>query len=146
MARHEVLEAVKARFAAHFGPFPIGGKPTTIPVFHPNENTSTKGAPVYVEVQYPVANAVPRYLSRVMLEEGTIRLLVHTERGWGTDVSGPLANALTDLFSFKRFDGVQTFAPSSPVNDDRNDNGAYYTTSITIPYHFYYPRSDDLYT
>lgn len=145
MARHEVMQAVKDRFAARFGPVDLDGVSTAIKVFHPNEEADTNGAAIFVQVQYPVANAIP-FLNRRMREEGAFRLLIHTERGWGSVASSLIAGALTEIFSFKRFGGVQTFAPSSPVNDDRNDNGAYFTTSVTVPYHFYYDRGVDLYT
>lgn len=143
MARQEVKDAVKARLDARFVPVLIGGKPTQVPVIYPN----TKGkAPngVFVQVQYPVANSIPKYLRR-KLEEGTIRLIIHEERGFGTDDGGRVASALTALFTDKKFGGVQTFTPSSPVEDDRSDNGAYYTLSITVPYHFYYPGGGDPY-
>ena len=35
-------------------------------------------------------------------------------------------------------DGVQTWVPSTPIIDDRNDQGNYFPVSFSVPYHFYF--------
>jgi hypothetical protein len=101
---------------------------------------------VFGEVQYPVAIteqvdlAAKRYLER-----GTIRLIVNAQRGAGVQIGLELTDRLAALFRGKKFDGVQTFAPSSPVIDDRNDDGLYFPISVSVPYKFYFTDETGFY-
>ncbi len=62
-------------------------------------------------------------------EEGAVRFIVHAQRGAETATGLTLADDLAALFRNKKFDGVQTFAPSSPIMDDRNEEGMYFSLS-----------------
>ncbi len=55
-------------------------------------------------------------------------------RASGTAEGLTWADELAALFRGKEFGGVQTFAPSSPVQDPNNDAGNYYVLSFAIPY------------
>ncbi len=145
MAHEGVKLAVEARLGDQFGPVMIDGKARLIPIVYPNAKAAApKGQPIFIQVQYPVANNLSAFLNRKR-EEGAIRLIIHEERAFGTTASRAIGTALTARFMDKRFAGVQTFTPSTPVEDDRGDSGAFYTTSITVPYHFYYAGSDSRY-
>jgi hypothetical protein len=92
---------------------------------------------VFGEVQYPVANVRQMDLAATRFrEEGAIRVIVNAQRGAGIQVGLELSGLLSAIFRNKKFDGVQTFVPSSPITDDRNDNGLYFPLSFAVPYKF----------
>lgn len=129
MARSEVIQAVQDRLAAKW---------TETAVFGINLEGDTPGdGSVYVELQFPISRteafdvASSRYV-----EEGTIRIIVMAERGGGLTDGLGMTDRLAALFRGKKFSGVQTFAPSSPTVDDRNDNGVYYPISVSVPYRY----------
>lgn len=96
-------------------------------------------ASMFGEIQFPVGNVQQMDLAaRRYREEGAIRVIVNWQRG--LDIKGglKLAGLLAAMFRSKKFDGVQTWVPSVPVVDDRNDNGVYFPVSFSVPYHFYF--------
>ncbi|MBA4219936.1 MAG: hypothetical protein C0458_04315 [Methylobacterium sp.] len=131
MASAETMAAVKSRLAAGF---------TSAPVYFPNGALPATGLAEYVAVQYPLASERQASFgapgSNVFREEGVIRFVFHVRAGLGTDRIGILAGELRTLFRNARFDGVRTYAPTSPVFDDRADAGSTYRASIAVPYDF----------
>lgn len=131
MASLEVMVAVKARLAAGF---------PSAPVYFPNGALPANGVTEYVAVQYPLAGERQASIgapgSNVFREEGVIRFVIHVRTGLGVDRIGILAGQLRTLFRNARFDGVRTYAPTSPVLDDRADAGSTYRASIAVPYDF----------
>ncbi|OHV17551.1 hypothetical protein BK022_04975 [Methylorubrum extorquens] len=100
----------------------------------------------FVQVQYPVANTTTMDLAGTYYrEEGAIRIIVNAQRGAETAAGLTLADDLAALFRNKKFGGVQTFAPSSPVIDDRNEEGMYFALSFAVPYQFDFTDSTGFY-
>lgn len=133
MARKGLMDAVSARLGADWHGAPIygvnGGK------WGPPEDGSS-----FVAVQYPFNSA--RQLTfgapgaNVWREEGGIRFVLALEPGTGDDVGFTWADEIAALFRGKEFDGVQCFAPTSPVIDDDNDIGSYFVLTFVVPYQF----------
>lgn len=128
-----VVDAVEARLAAEW---------TRCPVFGINlqGDTPEDGSP-FVQVSYPVATGSQISIgspgSNVYREEGTFRLAVNAQRGEGVADGLGWADELAALFRGKILDetgNIRTYAPSSPAIDDRNEEGMYYTLSVSIPY------------
>ena len=125
-----VVDAVEARLSASFSKCPVYG-------VNKQGETPDNGGP-FVQVSYPVANGeqltvgVPGANS--YRETGAFRLEVNARRGKGVADGLAWADELAALFRGREFGGVQTFAPSSPSIDDRNDAGNYFKLSIAIPY------------
>lgn len=135
MARLAVISAVEARLAANWTLCPIIGGLST-----DDRPPSIDGAVApFLAVQYPVANSEQLTFgapgANFWREEGAIRLVIHVGRQDGA-TGLAWADQLAALFRGKDFDGVQTFAPSSPAIDDRNDDGLYLQLSFAVPYHF----------
>lgn len=133
MTQRSVMKAVADRLEAGWDSAPIIGANTRKAVTPPD------GSP-YVLVQYPYNSA--RQLTfgapgaNVWREEGGIRFVLNVRRGAGLDQGFQWAEEIARLFRGKEFDGVQTFAPTSPVIDDENDDGAYFVMSFVVPYQF----------
>lgn len=130
MALKLVVDAVAARLAAQWTACPVVG----INI----QGRAPKDGSLYVVVQYPVASSdvistgTPG--ANVHRETGVIRFVVNAERGDGVSAGLTIADDLASLFRSKVFGGVRTFAPSSPVIDDRNDDGNYFVLSFAVPY------------
>lgn len=143
MALKAVIDAVEARLASRWSsPEAIAARKAAglpeCPVIGINlvGDTPADGSP-YIQVQYPVANVSQRGLSGDFYrEDGAFRLLLHMERGASLEPGYQMADDLARLFRLRRFDGVQTYTPSSPVIDDRNEDGNYYGLSLAVPYEF----------
>jgi hypothetical protein len=129
MARLEVVTAVTKRLQDSFA---------DCPVYSSNIETDVPSdAGMFVVVQYPVANVEQMDLqAKTYREEGTVRFVVNAQRGFGVEAGIGLADKLASIFRGKKFDGVQTFSSTSPVINDQNDDGLYYTLSVSVPYHF----------
>ncbi|WP_210482747.1 phage tail terminator-like protein [Microvirga antarctica] len=128
MARKAVIEAVTARLAAQWTSCPI--IPTNRSGDRPRD-----GSPFLV-VQFPVANTARLTHSAYYREEGAFRIVIATERGEGMATPLAWADELAALFRSQRFDGVRCKTPGSPLIHDENDDGAYFVTSIVVPYFF----------
>ncbi|MCE4223401.1 hypothetical protein HCU64_06525 [Methylobacterium sp. C25] len=122
--------AVQARLDAGLGECPVFG------VNFEGDTPAEDGT--FVQVSYPVANGEQLTIgapgSNVYRETGTFQLDVMARRAGGVADGLTLADQLAALFRGKEFGGVQTFAPSSPAIDDRNDNGRYFILSVAVPY------------
>ncbi|MBN8958580.1 MAG: hypothetical protein J0H17_18745 [Rhizobiales bacterium] len=132
MASKAVVDAVEARLAANW---------STCPIFGINDEATppADGSPFLI-VQYPIASArgitVGAPGANVHREEGTFRIVIHTERGGGTAKGLQWGDEIAAIFRTKAFDGVRTFSPSPPIEDDTNESGVYYAHSISVPYQF----------
>lgn len=138
MPKKAVVDAVEARLQERF---------TACPVFGINlQGETPEDGSTFVQVQYPVASTSPMDLAgSYYREEGAIRFIVNAQRGAETAAGLTLADDLAALFRNKKFGGVQTFAPTSPVIDDRNEEGMYFALSFAVPYQFDFTDSAGFY-
>jgi hypothetical protein len=129
MARKSVVDAVEAYLADNWDACPVIGM---------NEGAETPElGTAFIIVQFPVVTTSRFAINEgYYREEGAIRLVIQTERGSGTDTPLQYADELAALFRYKSIGGVKTQTPSSPRLDDSNDQGAYFATSLVIPYTF----------
>lgn len=137
MAKQQVIDAVEARLAARWSECPVIG-------------VNLQGEPppdgsTFMQVQYPYNTNEQIVLGRTFREGGGIRFIIKLEQGVGVDVGTAMAGRLADLFRNKKFGGVQTFSPSSPVIDDRNDTGGFYDLSFAVPYEFIFTDAGSFY-
>ncbi|GEP12821.1 phage tail terminator-like protein [Methylobacterium gnaphalii] len=125
-----VVDAVESRLADNWDKCPVYG-------VNLQGDTPDDAGP-FLQVSYPVANGEQLTVGapgqNVYRETGAFRITVNAERGGGIAEGLAWADELAALFRGKEFGGVQTFAPSSPAIDDRNDQGNYYALSIAIEY------------
>ncbi|MDR7036112.1 hypothetical protein J2X36_000848 [Methylobacterium sp. BE186] len=125
-----VVDAVEARLADGWDKCPIYGIN--------KQGETPKGGDPFVQVSYPVANGEQLTVGapgeNIWRETGTFRLVINSRRGRGVIEGLTWADELAALFRGKDFGGVQTFAPSSPVIDDRNEEGMYFVLSLSVPY------------
>ncbi len=134
--RWNAPDAVAAREAAGLPALPFFGENTPEGAEVPQDGSA------YLEVQYPYSETVQVTLGRVYRESGGVALFVNFERGGGAANAHILADQLATLFRDRRFGGIQTFSPTSPVVDDRNEEGLYYSLSIAVPYEYVF-RDDN---
>lgn len=145
MPQKAVVDAVEKRLAELWGAAEAvaeraaAGLPEC-PIFGINlQGDVPEDGSVFGQVQYPVANAEQMDLAaRRYREEGAIRIIVNGQRGIGVQDALRLTDLLATMFRSKKFDGVQTWSPSSPVIDDRNDEGNYFSVAFVVTYHFYF--------
>ncbi|MER2268245.1 phage tail terminator-like protein [Methylobacterium oxalidis] len=125
-----VADAVEARLASAWDRCPVFG-------INKQGETPKDGSP-FVQMSYPVANGEQLTVGapgeNIWRETGTFRLVLNSRRGRGIVEGLTWADELAALFRGKEFGGVQTFAPSSPVIDDRNEEGMYFVLSLSVPY------------
>ena len=112
------------------------------PVFGINDNDSFEppaDGRAYIVVQYPINRAEQLTFgspgSNVWREEGTFRLVLHTPRGSGKVQALSWSDTLTALYRGKGLaSGIVTWAPTSLVFDESNEDGNYYVSSFSVPY------------
>ena len=125
-----VVDAVEARLAAEWSACPVVGINSGVDA--PKDGSS------HLVVQYPVSNSSQLTIGapgqNIWREEGAIRVIINRARGDGLSAALTWADQLAALFRGKNFGGVQTFAPTSPAIDDRNDQGNFFQVSISVPY------------
>lgn len=139
MAKKAVVDAVEARLQERFSACPVFG-------INLQGETPEDGS-TFVQVQYPVANTTTMDLAGTYYrEEGAIRIIVNAQRGAETAAGLTLADDLAALFRNKKFGGVQTFAPSSPVIDDRNEEGMYFALSFAVVYQYDFTDASGFYS
>lgn len=130
MARKAVIDAVEARLAALWS-----GPSLRDPILL-SEPPADKSA--FLVVQYPVANERQASLGapgdNLFREEGVIRFVLVVPRRQVKSEGYAWADQIAALFRAKEFDGVRTFEASSPVLDDRNPDGGYFTLSVVVLY------------
>jgi hypothetical protein len=133
VARKFVIDAVEARLAAGWQHADV------CPIYGINlEGEAPAGATQFLQVSYPLSTNAQISIgapgNNLFREEGGFRLALNAERGEGIATALVWIEELADLFRGKVFDGVRTYAPTSPALDDRNDEGNYYVLSISVPY------------
>lgn len=122
--------AFKARIAANFTTIPtIGVNNVTEP---PSDGSS------YVVIQYPVVNGNKPVLGRHFFEEGGARIVVVATKGPAEyDAQATWIPALASLFRDRDLGvGLETFTPDGPITNDANDDGAYVSFSLIVPYRY----------
>jgi hypothetical protein len=138
MAQKAVMDAVAARLG---NPWISGVDSASLPVFDPNTTgqSPVDGSP-FIEIQYPISNADQISIgspgSQVFRDLGAIRFVLSIQRGSGVSQGMGWCDEIAALFRGKQFSGVNTWAPSSPVLDNSNDNGNYWIMSFAVPYYF----------
>lgn len=143
MPQEAVATAVKNRLDQRWSsPDAIGarrdlGLPEA-PVYVTNDEGDTPGdGSVFVQIQFPTGSTQQFDVAGTQyIEEGTIRVIVNMPSGAGTEQAFKMADMLAAIFRGKKFEGVQTYAPSPAVVDDRNDQGMYWPLSFAVPYDF----------
>lgn len=100
-------------------------------------NTPPGNTP-YLLIQYPVATAGQITFgapgANYWRDEGAIRFVLNVETGSGANQALIWMEEIAALFRGKTLDGVRTYAPTSPVIDDRNDEAGWFTLSFSVPY------------
>lgn len=133
MTHLSVVQAVEARLSAGFSECPVhienDGNPTV-----PSDGSA------FLAVQFPWSTSDWETVEGPdgcdFLEEGGIRFVLSVPSGRGTHLYRGWLDQIATLFRGQAFAGVQTFAPTSPISDDRNDAAGYYRLSIVVPYEF----------
>lgn len=91
----------------------------------------------FIVVQFPVSTADRPGLGRRYFEDGAARIVLNIKEGLGLAQGLEWADGLAALFrSDKIGDGIETFTPTSPIVDDSNENGNWYTFAIIVPYRY----------
>lgn len=132
MAHKDVDAAVRARLAAGF---------SGCPVYDEGQTGAPSDASAFLVVQYPFSTSAQITAgdpeNNVYRETGGIRFVLSVTRVRTSIEQGrQWAAEIATLFRGKRFDGVRTYAPTSPVTDDGNDAGSYYKLAWVVPYDF----------
>jgi len=136
MAHLSVINAVTERVAANFTHCPVFGE-------NSNEDTPADGSS-FLQIQFPFSNTewieVEGPDGSVFREEGAFRFVLSVPRfsADATVTGRQWLGELAQLFTGVVFDGVQTFAPDSPVADDNNDDASYYRLSMAVAYHYHF--------
>lgn len=131
MAHSNVVAAFRARLATNW---------TLCAVQADTNKGSAVPAMPFIEVMFPVANGWQQSVgapgANIWREEGGCLLILNVERDSGAEAWLPWLDALAALFRGKSFGGVQTYAPTSAVIDDDNENGQAFQLRLAIPYQF----------
>lgn len=132
MPSKAVYDAVKARLDANWSALPV--------TFPDTAQETPDDASPYVVVQFPISSSEQMSIgapgANVWRETGAIRFVINSSRGAGLTDGLQWADDLAALFRGKIFDGVRTYAPGSPVIDDRGDMGNYQQLSFAVEYDF----------
>lgn len=125
MAHLSVVQAVEARLKANFDDCPI---------YFENSFTETPdegGAWMLVDFPWCRSEWVS---ANEFLEEGAFRVLLALEARTGTHAGRGWLDRIASLFRGQVHDGIQFYAPQSPMSDDRSDAGVSFRLSLTVPY------------
>ena len=139
MANVAVVQAFEAAFAATWPIVPIVA-------------TSAKSGPpagvnMFVMLQYPFATneqiTFGAPASNLFREVGAVRFILHVAYpdDENSDADARIqalefAEEVAVEFRSARVSGIRTLAPTSPLEDDTNENGRFYVLSFTVPYEF----------
>lgn len=143
MADEAVVAAVTSKLEAFLATNPVPRPDNSAwPFIGPNSDADTPAdGGAFITLQFPIASenmvtAGGSTGNRLVREEGAIRLVASIPRGNGQDLGLQMIGALRVAFRFQDFSGVRTFGASPAVNNNDNDNGAYWVLSTSIPYWF----------
>jgi hypothetical protein len=134
MASVAVMAAVEARVATYWSGAYVS---LNVTGDAPADGTA------FLTIQFPLANAeqisVGAPGANIYREEGGIRFVYAIPRGQGVTYHQGLLEALLAYFRGAKFSSggvnVKTWAPTSPVFDDSNDNGKYWLLTAAVPYY-----------
>ncbi|MBI1621500.1 phage tail terminator-like protein [Aquamicrobium zhengzhouense] len=133
MAHLSVVQAVESRLAGAFSHCPIR-------IENDGDMTVPSDSGPFLAVQFPWSRSEWETIEGPngsdFLEEGGIRFVLAAPAGHGAHIYRGWLDEIAALFRGVTFNGVQTFAPTSPVTDDRNDRAGYFNLSIVVPYQF----------
>lgn len=131
MAHSQVVAAFRARLASEWNNCPVQGDV--------NIGAGVPETP-FIEVQFPVSTSTQKSVgapgANFWREEGGCLLTLHVERQSGADAWLPWVDDLASIFRGKSFDGVQTYAPTSAIYSDENEDGQTFKLRVAIPYDF----------
>lgn len=95
------------------------------------------GANHFLVVQYPVINSSKPVLAVRFFEEGAARLVLNVKDGIGIAQGLIWADTLAGLFrEYRPGGGFETFTPSAPIINDRNDDGNWFELAVIVPYRY----------
>lgn len=131
MAQPAVVTAFKTRVESNW---------THCPVIDDDNTSAEKPATPYLAIQFPLASEEQITIgapgNNMFRESGAARFVLVLTTGSGSDFAAAWLEELRSLLRGKQFDGVTTWAPSSPAYDDRNRIDVYYRLSFAVPYFF----------
>ena len=131
MAQGAVISAFKARLATEWN--------NRCPIVDSLNGAGDADAP-FLTMQFPVANedqiSIGAPGANLFRETGAARFVLSIKTGIGIDGYIDWIDALRASFRAKQFNGVNTWAPSSPVLDDDNNDGGFWLLSFAVPYYF----------
>lgn len=127
MAHSTVVQVVEARIKANF---------LHCPVFVENSYVGVPeaGGP-WAVIDFPYSRST-WITADEFEEEGGFRVLLAVEAGAGAHQGRLWLEEIATLFRGRLVEGVQFYAPQTPISDDRNDTGAAFRLQITVPYRF----------
>lgn len=130
MAHPDVEQAFRDRLTANFDRCPL------VPDGDPNAG-SNGGA--FLVLQFPFSTSAQTTIGapdeNVYREEGGARFVLSVPRRFQAIADGKQwCVEIAALFRGKEFDGVRTWAPTSPFSDDTNDTGSFYVLTVVVPY------------
>jgi hypothetical protein len=133
MAHPSVVAAVGARLQAGFDHCPVITE-------NDGDQTVPSDAGPFLKLQFPWTRSEWQTIDGPdgcdFLEEGGFRFVLSVPSGSGTITGRVWLEEIATLFRGQRFEGVQTYAPSSPVSDDASDAPGYFRLSIVVPYEY----------
>lgn len=95
----------------------------------------------HIEIEYPITNESQLTLgdpgNNFYRQEGVFRLIVNEVRGLGASRARGWADELAALFRGQTFSSVACFDVDGPVEDESNDDGAWFKLAIAVRYWFY---------
>lgn len=95
------------------------------------------GEEAFIVIQFPVANSDNPVLGRRFFENGGARIVLNVVRGIGLAQGLEWADAIAALFRVDKLGpGIQTFSSGSPIVDDSNENGQWYSYAVIVPYRY----------
>lgn len=127
MAHPDVMAAVEQRLAELWTNCPVVG--TNV------EGEAPQDGSAFMAVQYPVSNQTQIDLAeKLFREEGTVRFVINTERGSGSQQAKDWGAEVGALFRRVRVGSVRFMLPSSPFFDNSNDAGNFFVATVVVDY------------
>ena len=143
MASSEVIDAVVARLQTFLATNPVARPEGSVwPLIKPDEESAPPSdGGSFISLQFPAGSedmitAGGSIGHRLVREVGVIRLIVSVPQGNGQSIGLAMINALRGQFRYAEFSVVRTFGASPAVNNNDNDNGAWWVLSSAITYWF----------
>lgn len=94
-------------------------------------------AEAFIVVQFPVSLADNPTLGRRYFENGGARIVLNVVRGIGLAQGLEWADGIAALFRTEKIaPSIETFASQSPIIDDTNESGNWYSFAVIVPYRY----------